>query len=391
MLDLLDTSYPFNSSTFYNATFLYGLDFASIGLTQIAKDVKGYQEIIAEPLPRTYRKVILRDGVPVGMLSLGNRKDALAFKRAIDHRVNLLPVASQLFTEGFKLNDWLDREGVPSPLPGVSRKGDAAVRQVAYVGGTTVGATIIKPQPPTEALLVPIADKTQAQQRGKPQQHSEKETHLSQTKIMTVGRQEGVYLLIDNDSVSRRHAEISYANNNYVLRDLGSSNGTFVNEEPLEAGKVYILKPNDRVRFGKVQFIFQVRSSVPVEVSMKSLRHGTLPGIPKLHDLTTGFYDPVAAGQNLPPSGQPILNADGSLMLPGATSALPADIIATFKKEPALIILVHGSPQVAYMKPGRRVTLGRDKACNVVLTDVAASRRHAERDFKESSGYRTSR
>src|SRR3989454_7892525 len=70
MLDLLDTSYPFQSSTFYNATFLYGLDFASIGLTQIPKDVKGYQEIIADPLPRSYRKVILKDGVPVGILSL---------------------------------------------------------------------------------------------------------------------------------------------------------------------------------------------------------------------------------------------------------------------------------------------------------------------------------
>src|SRR5205085_4647236 len=40
MLDLLDTSRPFHSSTFYNATFLYGLDFASVGLTQIPKDAK---------------------------------------------------------------------------------------------------------------------------------------------------------------------------------------------------------------------------------------------------------------------------------------------------------------------------------------------------------------
>src|SRR6266700_2791551 len=102
MLDLLDTSYPFQSSTFYNATFLYGLDFASIGLTKLPKDWKGYQEIIADPLPRIYRKVILKDGVPVGMLSLGNRKDALSFKRALDYKVNLSPVASQLFTNDFK-------------------------------------------------------------------------------------------------------------------------------------------------------------------------------------------------------------------------------------------------------------------------------------------------
>lgn len=99
---------------YLNATFLYGMDFASVGLTT----VQGYpfQEIVAEPQPRTYRKVILKDGVPVGMLSLGTRKDALAFKRAIDHGVNLMSVASFLFSKDFNLNAWLDSQGVPSPI-----------------------------------------------------------------------------------------------------------------------------------------------------------------------------------------------------------------------------------------------------------------------------------
>src|SRR6266702_4179974 len=380
MLDLLDTSYPFQSSTFYNATFLYGLDFASIGLTQIPKDVKGYQEIIADPLPRSYRKVILKDGVPVGMLSLGNRKDALAFKRAIDHKVNLSPVAAQLFTSDFKLNDWLDQESVPPPVLGPSRKGAVAVRQAAYAGGTIAGATIMKPQSTMEALLIPVADKAHAQQSGMSQQRSQAETILSQTKVMTIGRQEGAYLLIDNDSVSRRHAEISFANKQYILRDLGSSNGTFVNEVRLEADKVYILKPDDRVRFGKMKFTFQVKGVRPANDSMARLRGEALPGITKLHAFTTGFYDPGGRDKSIPyaPSGQPILNADGSLLLPGATQALSADIVATFKEDPALIVLVHGSPQVVYLKQGRSILLGRDKACNVVLADVAASRRHAE-------------
>jgi NADPH-dependent 2,4-dienoyl-CoA reductase/sulfur reductase-like enzyme/pSer/pThr/pTyr-binding forkhead associated (FHA) protein len=380
MLDLLDTSHPFHSSTFYNATFLYGLDFASIGLTHISSDGKGYLEIIAEPLPRTYRKVILKDGVPVGMLSLGNRKDALAFKRAIDHRVNLSPIASQLFSEDFKLNDWLDREGVPPPVLGAYRKGAIAVRQAVYPGGTTVGETIMKPQPPMEALLVPVVDVAQAQQRGMSLQRSEEETLLSQTKVITVGRQAGAYLLIDKDSVSRRHAEISYANKQYVLRDMGSSNGTFVNEVRLEAGRAYILKPNDQVRFGKVKFVFQVQDASHAEGTMTRLRSETLPSITKLHELTTGFYDPGGRDKSSPyaPSGQPILNADGSLSLPGATQALPADIVATFKEAPALIVMVHGSPQVVSLKQGRRITLGRDKACDVVLAEVAASRKHAE-------------
>jgi NAD(P)H-nitrite reductase large subunit len=122
MLDLLDTNKACSTGTYYNATFLYGLDFASVGITNIQSPHPQLQEIIADPLPRQYKKVLLNNGVPVGMLSLGDRKGALSFKRAIDHRVNLLPVATKMFDEQFNLSDWLDRLGVPPPVPGVNKK-----------------------------------------------------------------------------------------------------------------------------------------------------------------------------------------------------------------------------------------------------------------------------
>jgi pSer/pThr/pTyr-binding forkhead associated (FHA) protein len=279
-----------------------------------------------------------------------------------------------LFNQDFKLNEWLDREGVPPPLLGAPRKGSVAIREVAYAGGTTAGATIMKPQPAMEAHLIPIADMAQAQQ------FSQEAILLSQTKIMTVGRQAGSYLLIDNDSISRRHAEISYANKQYVLRDLGSSNGTYVNEVRLQTDKVSILKPDDRVRFGKVKFRFQEQGVGSTEGTMTRLRSDTLSGKATSHHLTSGFSDPSRRDQSSPttPSGQPILNADGSLLLPGATEAVSADIVATFKEGSALIAIVLGSPHVVQLKQGRRIVLGRDKACTIVLADVAASRRHAE-------------
>jgi NAD(P)H-nitrite reductase large subunit len=119
MLDLLDARHPFEASTFYNATFLYGLDFAAIG--QINIQEPSFQDIVAEPLPRRYRKVTLHNGVPIGMLALGERREALAFKRAIDYGVNLAPVAPILFADGFSLNDWLDRQGVPPPVMGAQK------------------------------------------------------------------------------------------------------------------------------------------------------------------------------------------------------------------------------------------------------------------------------
>ena len=366
MLGLLDPNYQLQTSTFYNATFLYGLNFASFGMTVIPKDGKGYQEITADPAPRSYRKVILKDGIAVGMLSLGNRKEALAFKRAIDHKVNLLPIASQLFKQDFKLHEWLDREGVPPPLLVTSRKGIVGVQQKVYAKEPTEGSSKVKPQIPMEATLVPYADDTRST------------LLLSQSKVMVVGRQAGSYLLIDHESVSRRHAEISYADDHYVVHDLGSSNGTLVNETPLEAGKAQELKPGDRVRFGKVMFTFVVKGVESTNDAKIAVSGETLSGNTRLHNLTTGFFDPRAADQALPPSGQPILRADGSLMLPGATQALPADIVATFKKDPALILITKGSPQVIHLKQGKRITIGRDKTCKIVLADVAVSRKHAE-------------
>ncbi len=250
MLDLLDTSHPFRFDNFYNATFLYGLDFASVGLSNIPKGGKGYQELVADPEPRTYKKVILKDGVPVGMLALGNRSSMLAFKRAIDHGVNLSPVTARLLAPDFTLNQWLDELGVSAPILGVSREGAVATKKAAYALQGEHSA-ILTLNMLTEAALVLVTDSDK--------QFAQRETYLSQTKVVTIGRQDGADLVIKHDSISRRHAEISYANGHYVLLDLASKNGSFVNKVRLEQGSVHILQPGDQVLLGKVAFVLQTR------------------------------------------------------------------------------------------------------------------------------------
>ena len=49
----------------------------------------------------------------------------------------------------------------------------------------------------------------------------------------TMGRESGIPLQISDSEVSRRHAEIRKDEQGYVLVDLGSSNGTFVNAEQI--------------------------------------------------------------------------------------------------------------------------------------------------------------
>ncbi len=390
MLELLDTNRPFQATTFYNATSLYGLDFASVGLT----NKWGFQEIVAEPQPRTYRKVLLKQGIPVGMLSLGSRKHALAFKRAIDHKVNLQPVSARLFASDFNLNEWLDTQGAPGPILGVTREGDAVVRAAAYAEksvapvavSASASATILQNEPVRiEAFLVPLSDAAKEFRLS--------EVRLSQTRVTGVGRQPGVHLLIDQGTVSRRHAEISYANGQYVLHDLGSTNGTFVNDARLPAQSTYILKQGDQLRFGTVVKLTFVQRSRKGKGSKPSVGSMTMAGVTMLHEVNKG--DPVLS--------LPLLNGDGSLLLPGSLTPIPAGVVTTFNESPALIVLAGGAargehrpPRVFSLKKGKQIVIGRDKENDIEIADIVVSRHHAEispgpggfyvRDLESSNG-----
>ncbi len=263
MLNLLDLQHPFDASTFYNATMLYKHDFACAGLTnmKVLPNPEGYQEIVADPEPRVYRKVILKDGVCVGMLALGDRTGTLELKRAIDHHVNLLPVAERLFARDFVLRDWLDRQGVPPARPGVKRAGEAVMQQTAFAAtGTYYPVLVTEPKSRTEGWLEAFSAETRLVA-------GLARVQLSQTKVVTVGRREGLYLCIDHASVSRNHAEIRYMQGQYILRDLGSRNGTSVNGHMLVSGSTHILKSQDYIQFGKqVTFLFQEQPLEEVQV-----------------------------------------------------------------------------------------------------------------------------
>ncbi|WP_442505131.1 diguanylate cyclase [Novipirellula sp. SH528] len=77
----------------------------------------------------------------------------------------------------------------------------------------------------------------------------------------TVGRDASCGLNIADSSVSRRHALIERTGDEYHVTDLQSTNGTRVNELPVESAT---LKPGDRVQFGN--YIFKFLSSNHIEL-----------------------------------------------------------------------------------------------------------------------------
>lgn len=66
---------------------------------------------------------------------------------------------------------------------------------------------------------------------------------------LTIGRDSTNGVAINDAEVSRKHSRLMFQGGKYVLEDLGSTNGTFVNGQRL-AGPV-VLKPGDVVSLGE--------------------------------------------------------------------------------------------------------------------------------------------
>ncbi|MCA9081884.1 MAG: FHA domain-containing protein [Planctomycetaceae bacterium] len=94
-----------------------------------------------------------------------------------------------------------------------------------------------------------------------------------------VGREEDCHLRPNSDLVSRHHCVFTLDDYACRLRDLGSTNGTFVNGERLRGAVV--LKNGDKVSIGKLDFDVVVRDPAAEETHTNlSIDSNTAPGTP---------------------------------------------------------------------------------------------------------------
>ncbi|HEY2663148.1 MAG TPA: FHA domain-containing protein [Candidatus Binataceae bacterium] len=90
-------------------------------------------------------------------------------------------------------------------------------------------------------------------------------------KELTVGCDEGNDLTIVGGGVSRRHAVIRYRAGGYELRELNSTNGTFVNNQRIVVST--LLKDGDEIRFGAARFTFLDQKEIrPMPIERKPSR-----------------------------------------------------------------------------------------------------------------------
>lgn len=77
---------------------------------------------------------------------------------------------------------------------------------------------------------------------------------------LRIGREQGAGMLtLTSSSVSRTHCELFIQNGRMIVRDLGSSNGTWLNGKRLESNRDASVKPGDRLEIGSKKERFEVQ------------------------------------------------------------------------------------------------------------------------------------
>ena len=136
-------------------------------------------------------------------------------------------------------------------------------------------------------------------------------TQVPLQTVIDIGRDPSLQVHLDNDTqVSRRHARVTAQNGVAVVEDLGSTNGTYVNEQPINAPRQ--VNPGDRIRVGLT--VFELRSSQQVAARPSAVRpvpqftavgNDVLAPVPEQELAPVPQFSPTAAYSAQPPPPPP--------------------------------------------------------------------------------------
>jgi diguanylate cyclase (GGDEF)-like protein len=113
-----------------------------------------------------------------------------------------------------------------------------------------------------------------------------------------IGRSSKCDVQLDQESVSRNHARIARNGNVYGVRDLGSTNGTYVNDDIVQEEQQ--LRDGDQVKVGRTIFKFIVGGNVESVYYEEIYRLMTVDGLTDLHNkrfFTEALEKEIARGK----------------------------------------------------------------------------------------------
>ena len=119
---------------------------------------------------------------------------------------------------------------------------------------------------------------------------------------LEIGREASAGLAIDDEQASRLHARVTAQGDHALVEDLGSTNGTYLNGQPVEGQRT--LRPGDRLRVGLT--IFELRTAADVQRQPSAV----IP-VPQVTQLSTGVLAPVPERELMPePAAVAEIDAD---------------------------------------------------------------------------------
>jgi diguanylate cyclase (GGDEF)-like protein len=104
---------------------------------------------------------------------------------------------------------------------------------------------------------------------------------LTDTELV-VGRGEESDIRIADNSISRRHARLEPTLQGVLVKDLGSTNGTFVNDEPIEGTR--LLHDGDYLRIGNCIYRFLAGGNVEAEYHEEIYRLTIIDALTEIHN-----------------------------------------------------------------------------------------------------------
>jgi diguanylate cyclase (GGDEF)-like protein len=97
----------------------------------------------------------------------------------------------------------------------------------------------------------------------------------------TIGRSSKSSIVLEQDEVSRIHATVVREADGYIVRDNGSTNGTFVNDE---AVKERLLKDGDLIKIGRTIFKYLAGGNLEAQYHEEIYRMTTTDGLTQIYN-----------------------------------------------------------------------------------------------------------
>jgi diguanylate cyclase (GGDEF)-like protein len=95
------------------------------------------------------------------------------------------------------------------------------------------------------------------------------------------GRSMQTDIPLDDDAVSRRHARIAWTGSNYIVSDLGSTNGTYVNDTTVREKSLH---DGDQIKIGRTIFKFIYGGNIELSYHEEIYRLMTFDGLTQIHN-----------------------------------------------------------------------------------------------------------